>query len=123
MYGSQIHGFTPVATTYRPFRTIALNRTNKSQARPNINLATPANLSAQLPARFQFKKKRQLAQNQLANIESIFLFRQNHDSDFEIQIAGQNRFEADGGAPLIKIDDQASKKTQGLNERRFLSNY
>ena len=76
------------------------------------------------PVRGQFtQKKRQLAQNQLANIESIFLFRQNHYSDFEIQIAGQNRFEADGGAPLIKIDDQASKKTQGLNERRFLFNY
>ena len=72
------------------------------------------------PVRGQFtQKKRQLAQNQLANIESIFLFWQNHYSDFEIQIAGQNRFEADGGAPLIKIDDQASKKTQGLNERRF----
>ena len=41
----------------------------------------------------------------------------------KIQIAGQNRFEADGGAPLIKIDDQASKKTQGLNERRFLFIY
>ena len=147
-----------MATTYRPFRNTALDRTNKSRARPNINLATPADLSAQLLARFQFtqkktllgerhqsgycekprvqkvwkkasrkgaksmnlqslrlracareiphcdflvgfiksscggvrqkspppqKKKRQLAQNQLANIESIFFFRLNRDLDFE----------------------------------------
>ena len=63
------------------------------------------------PVRGQFtQKKRQLAQNQLANIESIFLFWQNHYSDSKSKLQAKTGLRQMVVRPLLRSTIRPRKK-------------